>query len=231
MQLNTSIIFRRKFYYTFIITCLSFVGLAFGLSKVFHNSSISGILLLIVFGIVITGDYIFKKLYVRKLKIDIGEETICFCINYAKRLDEIRVSFAEIESYSMDIINPKFYELRLKLKTGKKISISLPQVKSVQSNDDSLEVLETINSKIGEFNKQNESDPIILRPTFYARFAGKVVIITLSILAIFTLIFNLYYTIKASFFGLLFAVIVIVQLYIRRQNNIDFYYKMYDANL
>ena len=231
MQFDSILIYRKRFYYIFIFTCLAFVTLSYVLSKVFNNHSIAGILLLIVFGLVITGDYIFKKLFVSDIQINIEEASIFLKINTNKHIKETQISFSEIEWYSMEIINPKFYKLRFKLRSGKKLSLSFPQVSSKPTNNDSLEILEAINSKIGDFNKLNQGESIELKPTFYASSAGNVALLIFSLLSISTLILITYYSQNASFFGLLFVVLGIIQLYIRRRKNIDFYNKMYEANL
>jgi hypothetical protein len=233
MLLNTSIVLRKTFFYTgsFIILTSGFLGFLF--TKVYPNNIIAGIALFVllgcIVGIIFCGKYIIKKLAVRSFQIKIDESSISFIKNPANVPYIIQVSIKDILWYSMEIINPKFYDLKVKLTSGKKLSFSFPQDLSEPADNDSLEILEVINAKIAEFNKQNELNMIELKPAFAASFAGKVVLLVLIFLTVFTYIFVVN-TVKSSFLGLFFAVSAIIQLYIRRKNNIDFYNKMYKAN-
>lgn len=232
-RMKTSLVFRKSFFYTFSVIILTSAFSGFLFTKVYHNNIIASIALLIllgcIVGIIFFGKIMIKKFAVRSLQIKIDESSICFIKNHANKPHIIQISFEEILWYSMAIINPRFYELNFRLRSGKKISFSFPQEQSEPENNDSLEVLEKINSKIGEFNKQNVSNLIELKPAFSATYAGKVLLVVLILLTIFTFIL-VYSSFKSSFLGLFAAVSAITQFYIRRTNNIDFFNKMHKVN-
>jgi hypothetical protein len=181
----------------------------------------------------ITGNYLFKRFFYKKLKIEISAANLIFSIENKEKIStENILTIAKINWFCVDSINPKFYIIRFKLNGGEKVEFTLPQNKIGLGDDDPLTIIKSINNQIINYNiSVTDLERIQIRPSFFATSLGLYSIIGVSGLTIITIFLNLIYSSRSRYLFTFISIVVVIQLLVKRKSSLSIYKTLEEAHI
>ena len=191
-----------------------------------HNKFLS---LLILIAVVVPVFFIklIMKRFTREAFIDLQEFAFSITIkNQFNNKEEASLKFNcdEINTYNIQFPAGRFSTLILNLKNGKSVEYSFPTEKQ---NAEQINTEELINMFQGMIKNYNNNKPvkeqIVFAPSFMASSKGLICITLMVILLIVAVFIHILYQTKTLPVTLFLGFALIVQLFLKRRADLDYY--------
>ena len=168
------------------------------------------------------------KFYTREVEITLTNESILFLIKQKDNSDENfeEVQLKNIKQYKILFVNRRFVDAIFYLKENKVLQYSF-----LKEIDDSSKIggdtlIQNIQNLITNYNERNMALPKIqLLPSFYASASGLYSIFFLILLFAIAVTLHIIYSIKTLPISLFLGGVLILQLVLRRKNDLAFFKK------
>ncbi|HEY5462638.1 MAG TPA: hypothetical protein VIJ95_05220 [Hanamia sp.] len=168
------------------------------------------------------------KFYTREVEITLNDESILFLIKQKDKSDENfeEIQLKNIKQYKVLFVNRRFVDTVFYLKGNKVLQYSF--LKEIDNSNkiggDTL--IQNFQDLIKNYNERNITLPKIqLLPSFYASTFGFYSIFLLILLFTIAVILHIIYSIKTLPISLFLGGVIIMQLVLRRKNDLAFYKK------
>jgi len=215
-------IFFKLFLYLIFVLLLIFLSIYYLKYKIFELIS------LILFMLPLLLLKRIMKFYTREVEITLNDESILFLIKQKDKSDENfeEIQLKNIKQYKVLFVNRRFVDTVFYLKGNKVLQYSF--LKEIDNSNkiggDTL--IQNFQDLIKNYNERNITLPKIqLLPSFYASTFGFYSIFLLILLFTIAVILHIIYSIKTLPISLFLGGVIIMQLVLRRKNDLAFYKK------
>jgi hypothetical protein len=225
-EIITSVFYRKELFVKAILYILGCALLGIASTYWLKSIVISVICLIGMIGPVFFIGLIKRK-FTRKIIFGIDRQQVKTTITDSDGKEEKgEINLEEVESYSVQIPNDRFTSIKFNLRNGGSVEYSFFQKKQANDSITAEDLIDFFNQLIKAYNSASNKNKIELRPSFYATKAGLYCIVGLCVLLGVGLFLASFVKGKALPLSFLFAVILILQLMLKRKSELDYYKKM-----
>lgn len=225
----SSIVYRKEIALKFAVYILIVLSLLYISNGILRNNFLSLFFLLAVIVPFFFLKQIMKK-FTREVFIDLQE--FCFSIvikDPFRNKEEIsfKFNFDDIKAYIIQFPAGKFSNIILHLKNGKSVDYSFPVEKQNAEQVNTDELINIFQRAIKGYNNNKPvKERIVLLPSFIASSNGLMCIIFLVALLITAVFLHILYQTTTLPVTLFMGLALIVQLFIKRKADLDYYKKL-----
>ena len=221
----SSIVYRKEMALKFVVYVLIGLFLLYISNHFLNNKFLSLLFLIAVVAPVFFLKLIMKR-FIREVFIDLQEFVFSITIKNQEEVS-LRFNFDEINTYSIQFPAGKFSTIILNFKNGKSVEYSFPTKKQ---NEEQINTEELINMFQGMIKNYNNDKPvkeqIVFVPSFMASSNGLICITLMVVLLIAAVFIHILYQAKTLPVTLFLGFALIVQLFLKRKADLDYYNKM-----